>query len=69
MPSFRIEPLAREGNEKILELLATAFGGSYNPVDTRAALSSPRFNPDDCFIAESEGSVIGCVAALVVGDK
>lgn len=66
MPNFRVEPPAREGNEKILELLANAFGGSYNPVDTRAALSSPRFNPDDCFIAEAGGSVIGSIAVTSV---
>ncbi|HEV2119805.1 MAG TPA: GNAT family N-acetyltransferase [Candidatus Bathyarchaeia archaeon] len=47
----------------MLDVLNDAFGSFANVPRTMAVLSSERFDPDGCFIAEENGAPIGCVAA------
>ncbi len=48
--------------ETLLRILHWAFGHFQSETDTRALLSSPRFDPNACFIAEENGSPFGSVA-------
>ena len=53
----------RPGEEgTLLGILDSAFGPFHNETDARTLLSSPRFDPDACFIAEERGSPVGSVA-------
>ena len=47
----------------LLDILTDAFSGFADVPRTRATLSSERFDPDGCFIAEENGAPIGWVAA------
>ena len=47
----------------LLDILNDAFGIFADVPRTRAVLSSPRFDPEGCFIAEENGIPIGWVAA------
>jgi GNAT superfamily N-acetyltransferase len=47
----------------LLDVLNDAIGSLADDQRTRAALSSPRFDTDGCFIAEENGVPIGWVAA------
>ncbi len=58
--SVTVNPMERQ--EQLLTVLSKAFGASYNETDTRATLSSSRFNPTDCFICEKDRLPIGSVA-------
>ncbi len=53
----------RPGEEEtLLRILDRSFGLFHNETDARALLSSPRFDPNACFIAEESGSPFGSVA-------
>ncbi len=55
--------LIRRGDEAtLLGILNEAFGQFQDPQEIRNVLGSPFFNPDGCFIANGDGSSIGCVA-------
>jgi len=46
----------------LLDILNDAFGNFADVPRTKAALSSRRFDPDGCFVAEQNGAPIGWVA-------
>src|SRR5713226_6881412 len=45
-----------------LEILGDSFGSFADVLRTKAALSSRRFDPDGCFVAEENGVPIGWLA-------
>jgi len=52
-----------QGEESgLLEILRDSFGSFADVPRTKAALSSRRFNPDGCFVAEDNGEPIGWLA-------
>ena len=48
--------------ETLLRILDNAYGLFHNETEVRAVLSSNRFDPNSCFIAEEHGSPVGSVA-------
>ncbi|OLD14150.1 MAG: hypothetical protein AUI50_02870 [Crenarchaeota archaeon 13_1_40CM_2_52_14] len=50
----------------LLDVLNDALGSFADAQRTRAALSSPRFDSDGCFVAEENGVPIGWVAATLL---
>lgn len=53
----------RSGEEaELLALLAEAYGDHYDATETRRVLSSARFDPAGCFIAEEHRAIVGSVA-------
>src|SRR6267143_4969112 len=58
-----IRRFSRGEESLLLGVLNDALGGFADAQRTRAALSSPRFDIDGCFVAEENGVPIGWVAA------
>jgi GNAT superfamily N-acetyltransferase len=58
-----IRHFSRGEESLLLDILNDAIGGFADARRTRAALSSPRFDVDGCFVAEENGVPIGWVAA------
>src|SRR6267378_6921671 len=58
-----IRRFSRGEESLLLGVLNDALGGVADAQRTRAALSSPRFDIDGCFVAEENGVPIGWVAA------
>jgi GNAT superfamily N-acetyltransferase len=58
-----LRSFSRGEESALLDILKDAFGSFADVPRTRAALSSRRFDPDGCFIAEENGTPIGWVAA------
>lgn len=60
----------RQGDEAVLlAILSEAYGGMQDIQGTKAAISSPSFNQEACFIADENGSAIGCVAVTTLPRK
>lgn len=57
-----IRRFSRGEESLLLGVLNDALGGFADAQRTRAALSSPRFDTDGCFVAEENGVPIGWVA-------
>jgi GNAT superfamily N-acetyltransferase len=53
----------------LLEILDEAYGGMQDIQGTKAVLSSYSFNQEACFIAEDNGSAIGCIAVTSLPRK
>jgi GNAT superfamily N-acetyltransferase len=58
-----IRRFSRGEESLLLDVLNHAIGNFADAQRTRAALSSPRFDTDGCFVAEENGAPIGWVAA------
>ncbi len=52
----------RGEEETLLGILSEAFGSFVDLTQPRKAMASRFFDPDSCFIAEEDGSPVGCVA-------
>ena len=60
----------RHGDEAVLlDILDEAYGGMQDIQGTKAVLSSASFDPEACFIAEENGSAVGCVALTSLPKK
>ncbi len=46
----------------LFSFLSNVYGRFHSPHETRRQLSSRHFDPSGCFVAEHQGSIIGCVA-------
>ncbi len=61
---------SRHGDDAVLlEILNEAYGGMHDIQGTKAVLSSGSFNQEACFIAEDNGSAIGCIAVTTLPRK
>src|SRR5438132_12582753 len=58
-----LRSFSRGEESTLLDILKDAFGSFADVPRTKAALSSRRFDPHGCFIAEENGVPIGWVAA------
>jgi GNAT superfamily N-acetyltransferase len=58
-----VRVFAHSEQSTLLDILSDAFGSFADVPRTKAALSSRRFEPDGCFIAEDTGVPIGWVTA------
>jgi GNAT superfamily N-acetyltransferase len=61
-----IRRFSRGEESLLLDVLNDALGSFADAERTRAALSSPRFDTDGCFVAEENGVPIGWVAATLL---
>ncbi len=61
-----IRALGPGEEETLLTILDNAFGPFHNLTDARAVLSSPKFDPNACFIAVESGQPSGSVAVTTL---
>jgi len=57
-----VRAFSRGEESTLLDILKDAFGGFVDVPRTKAVLSSKRFDPDGCFVAEENGVPIGWLA-------
>lgn len=62
IPGMTLRPIKQGEETGLLQVLAETYGGFHDLPGTRLVLSSQRFGPNSCFIAEEYGSLTGCVA-------
>ena len=69
MPETSLRPFQQGDERVLLEILTEAYHGMQDFEGTKTMLSSPSFNHEACFIAEDDGSAIGCVAVTTLPRK
>ncbi len=62
MVETRLRTLRKGEEDTLLRILERAYGAFHSETDERVLLSSSRFDPDSCFIAEEDGLPVGSVA-------
>jgi len=69
LPEITLRRIGHGDEAALLGILNQTFGDLQDLQRTKNVLSSHSFNPDGCFIADDNGSAIGCVAVTSLPRK